>query len=119
MRGPIRWPIVSSFSVVLFLGCSAPRAREDANVCPELAESACNAQVGCYAEYSTNTEAGQTGGQFLSCAAGSATCKIAAGCFYSGAGCPNDLMLSFVYDNGPNCGVGGPLYCVQPDKCSP
>ena len=122
MRRVIGCVILSSLSVVFFLGCSAAPAAEplpDANVCGELAESACNAQVGCYAEYSTTNESGQIGGDFLSCAAGSATCRLPAGCGYGGVGCPQSLTVAFNLENPNVCDVGVDMSCVQPDKCSP
>jgi len=122
MRRVIGYVILSSLSVVFFLGCSAAPAAEplpDANVCGELAESACNAQVGCYAEYSTTNESGQIGGDFLSCAAGSATCRLPAGCGYGGVGCPQSLTVAFNLENPNVCDVGVDMSCVQPDKCSP
>ena len=122
MRLVIGFVSLSSLSVVWFLGCSGAPAAEplpDANVCAQLAELACNAQVGCYAEYSTSNESGQIGGDFLSCAAGSATCRLPAGCGYGGGGCPQSLSVAFKLENPNVCDVGVDMSCVQPDKCSP
>lgn len=104
----------------LFLGCVAANPPPpDANVCDELAESACNTQAGCHAEYSTSNESGQIGGEFLSCATGSATCRLPTGCGFGGVGCPQGLHVAFKLENPNVCDVGVDISCVQPDKCSP
>ena len=106
--------VLSSFS-----GCSsAPAAAPDANVCGDLAEAACNAQIGCYAEYSTSTESGQIGGDFLACAAGSAMCKLPSGCGYGGVGCPQNLTVAFKLNDPNVCDAGVDISCVQPATCS-
>jgi hypothetical protein len=113
MRLLIRYVILSSLS-----GCSAAPATPDTNGCAELGELACNAQIGCYAEYSTSNESGQIGGDFLSCATGSATCRLPAGCGYGGVGCPQNLTVAFKLDNPNVCDVGVDISCVRPDNCS-
>ena len=113
--------IIFMYSIEMFLGCSAaPNAvLPDANLCAGLEESACNVQIGCYATYSTSNEAGQIGGDFVSCATGSATCKLPQNCGYGGVGCPQGLMVAFTLENPNVCDVGVDTSCVHPDKCSP
>ena len=108
-------------AVVVFVGCGATPddVAPDANLCAGLAESACNAQVGCYAEYSTSNESGQIGGDFVTCATGSATCSLPAGCGFGGVGCPQGLTVAFTLENPSVCDAGVDTSCVHLDKCSP
>ena len=106
---------------MLVLGCSASPAAAplDANGCVGLAESDCNAHVGCFAAYSTSNESGQVGGDFLGCAAGEAICKLPAGCGYGGVGCPQNFTVAFTLENPDVCDVGVAISCVHPVACTP
>ncbi|MEO8845660.1 MAG: hypothetical protein ABI591_04490 [Kofleriaceae bacterium] len=113
---------VVAVAAVVALGCGAKpddSTPPDASICLELSEAACNAQVGCYAQYTTSNEAGTVGGDFVSCSAGSATCTLPTGCGIGGVGCPQGLTLAFTLANAGVCDTGVTTACVRPETCSP
>ena len=114
--------------LVLLVACSTSHsgdATPDASTiaCGALTETACNAQPACYALYSTNSESGpQTGGTFVSCANGHATCTLAmgssaGGCDYGGVSCPQGLAIAFSLTDG-DCTKGFSIAgCVHTSAC--
>ncbi len=110
---------------VLLVACSSHTgAAPDAPAvdCGGLAETACNAELECYAVYSSNSGTGQPGGVFASCAAGSAVCSLSTGssvggCDYGDVSCPQGFAVAFA--DGGDCTKGFSIMgCVHDDKCN-
>jgi hypothetical protein len=106
-----------------FVGCAAKPTMSvgpDADPCTGLGEQSCSSQSGCYALYTASNEAGQVGGEFVSCVGGSATCTLGSGCGFGGEGCQQGMTIAFSIASPGDCDTGvSVLGCVHVESCSP
>lgn len=112
--------LVAASLAATLVGCAANPAPPDADSCTGLGEQSCSSQASCYALYTASNEAGQVGGEFVSCVGGSASCTLGSGCGFGGEGCPQGLTIAFSIASQGDCDTSvSVLGCVHVESCSP